>query len=191
MIRKVAEPRSLEQYQEYLRLLARLQLDSCLQGKLDPSDVVQETLLKAHRALDQFRGSNHAEMATWLRAILTNTLADWLRRFQTGARNVEQERSLHAALEESSSRLEAWLAAEQSSPDERAMRQEQLLRLAESLAQLPEDQRRAVELRHLKGCKVAEVADQMGRSKEAVAKLLMRGVARLRSLLDVSRKDKP
>jgi RNA polymerase sigma-70 factor (ECF subfamily) len=191
MIRKEVERRSLEQYREYLRLLARLQLDSCLQGKLDPSDVVQDTLLKAHQGLDQFRGVTDAEMAAWLRAILTNTLADWLRRFQTGARNVEQERSLHAALEESASRLEGWLAGEQSSPDEQAMRQEQLLRLAETLAQLPEDQRRAVELRHLKGCKVAEVADLMGRSREAVAKLLVRGVARLRSLLDDGRKDKP
>jgi len=189
MIRKEAERRSLEQYREYLWLLARLQMDSCLSGKLDPSDVVQDTLLKAHQGLDQFRGHTDTEMAAWLRAILTNTLADWLRRFQAGARNVEQERSLHAALEESASRLDAWLAAEQSSPDEQAIRQEQLLRLAETLAQLPEDQRRAVELRHLKGCKVGEVADQMGRSREAVAKLLVRGVARLRSLLDDGRKD--
>jgi RNA polymerase sigma-70 factor (ECF subfamily) len=184
MASQQAGRRPLEEYRDYLRLLARLQLDSCLQAKLDPSDVVQETLLKAHQALDQFRGGNDAEMAAWLRAILTNTLADCLRRYQTGARNVVQERSLHAALEESSSRLESWLAAEQSSPDQRAMRQEQLLRLAKALAELPKDQRRAVELRHLKGCKVAEVAREMERSKEAVAKLLVRGTARLRSLLD-------
>jgi RNA polymerase sigma-70 factor (ECF subfamily) len=64
------------------------------------------------------------------------------------------------------------------------MRQEELLGLAEALAQLPEDQRRAVELRHLGGCSVTEVAQQMERSKEAVAKLLLRGVARLRELLE-------
>jgi RNA polymerase sigma-70 factor, ECF subfamily len=184
MTRKRAERPPLEQYREYLHLLARLQLDVRLQGKLDPSDVVQETLLKAHQALDQFHGASDAEMAAWLRAILTNTLTDALRHFQAGARKVDQERSLHAALEESSSRLEAWLAAEHAAPDEQAIRQEQLLDLARALAQVPADQRRAVELRYLKGCTVTEVASQMDRTKEAVAKLLLRGLGRLRSLLD-------
>jgi RNA polymerase sigma-70 factor, ECF subfamily len=187
MTRKKAEHRPVGEYREYLHLLARLQLDVRFQGKLDPSDLVQETLLKAHQARDQFHGQSDAEMAAWLRAILTNTLSDALRRLQAGGRNVKHERSLQLALEASSSRLEAWLAAVQSSPDEQAVRQEQLLELAQGLAQLPEDQRRAVELRYLKGCSVSEVASQMDRSKEAVAKLLMRGLARLRGLLDAGK----
>ena len=79
--------------------------------------------------------------------------------------------------------LDGGLVAKQSSPSHEAARREQAVLLAEALAQLPEDQRLAVELRHLKGCKVAEVAQEMNRSKEAVAKLLLRGVARLRELL--------
>jgi RNA polymerase sigma-70 factor (ECF subfamily) len=178
---------NLERYREYLRMLARLQLDARLRGKLDPSDIVQETLLKAHQALDRFRWQSEAELAAWLRTILANTLADAVRKYQTGARDVGQERSLQAALEESSARVEAWLAAEGSSPEERAVRQEELLRLAEALGTLADDQRQAVELRHLAGCSVAEVAERMGRSKEAVAKLLLRGLARLRERLDESK----
>jgi RNA polymerase sigma-70 factor (ECF subfamily) len=179
----------LERYRDYLRLLARLQLDPRLRGKVDPSDIVQETLLKAHLALAQFRGQSDAEMAGWLRTILANVLTDALRRFQAEARDVAQERSLQQAVEESSSRIQAWLVAEQPSPEEQVIRQEQLLQLAEALAELPPDQQQAVELRHLKGLSVAEVARQMSRSKEAVAKLLLRGVARLRERLDNPKRE--
>jgi RNA polymerase sigma-70 factor (ECF subfamily) len=173
----------LERFRPYLRLLGRLHLDRRLQGKLDPSDVVQETLLKAHEKIEQFRGESDQELAGWLRQILANQLRMAARRFGAGTRDVGREQSLEGSLEESSVRLERWLADEQSSPSRMVERQERLLRLAEALGQLSEDQRTAVELHHLKGVPVAELARQMGRSGAAVTNLLYRGLKRLRALL--------
>ena len=181
---ETAAPRwSLERFRAYLRLLAGQQLDPRLRAKLDPSDIVQQTLLEAHKDLDQFRGTTEAEVAAWLRRILATTLADLIRRYSAEARDINLECSLETALENSSARLEQWLASESSAPGRHAETEEQLLRLADALDQLPEAQRTALDLKHLQGKSVEEIAGQMGRSGASVAGLLRRGLQRLRELL--------
>lgn len=174
---------ALERYREYLYLLARLQVGRRLQGKLDPSDLVQLTLLRAHQSLDQFAGSHECEFAAWLRKVFATTAADEVKRYTRGKRDVGLERSLLTSLDGTSTRLEAWLAADDSSPSQQAVRHEQLVLLSEALAAMPEDQRRAVELHHLGGYSVADVGTQLGRSKAAVAGLLRRGLQGLRHRL--------
>jgi RNA polymerase sigma-70 factor (ECF subfamily) len=173
----------LEQFREYLRLLARLQLGPRLRGKLDPSDVVQQTLLEAYAKRQQFRGDGEAAWLAWLRQALAHNLADALRAFGQAKRDVGLERSLEDAIHDSSSRVQAWLAAEQSSPSQRAERHEEAARLAEALAALPEDNREALVLHYFQGMPLAEVADELGRTTAAVAGLLKRGLKQLRSRL--------
>jgi RNA polymerase sigma-70 factor (ECF subfamily) len=174
----------LERFNDYLRLLARLQLDHRLQAKLDASDIVQQTLLQAHENRRQFRGQTDAEMAGWLRTILANTLAAAARRFGAEARDLGRERSLEDSLAQSSARLEGWLAAKQSSPSQRVQRIEELVRLANAMTRLPADQREVIEQHHLKGRPIAEVAKTMERTKPAVMGLLFRGQKKLRALLE-------
>ena len=175
--------RLLEPFRPYLRLLARLHLAPQLRGKLDPSDVVQQTLLQAYQALDQFRGHSEAERAAWLRQILARNLAQAVRYFGRARRDLAREQPLQAALDASSAQLEAWLAADQSSPSQRADQAEQAQRLAEALEQLPETQREALVLQHWQGLSLAEIGARLGRSPEAVAGLIKRGLKKLRHLL--------
>jgi len=173
---------ALETYREYLRLLARMQLDPRLRSRLDPSDVVQQTLLKAHQKTAEFRGTSEPELMGWLRSILANTMADALRKLLRQKGDVQY--SLEIALQQSSSRLEAWVNNGDPTPGQQLLREEQLLRLAEALSQLPDDQRVALELRHLQGYSLPDITEIMGRSKAAVAGLLRRGLKRLRELLE-------
>jgi len=106
-----------------------------------------------------------------------------VRDFGRDKRDVAREHSLEAVLDASSARLEAWLAVEQSSPSQQAQRNEQAVRLAEALDRLPEAQREAVVLHYFHGCLVADIGRQLGRSAEAVAGLLHRGLKSLREHL--------
>jgi RNA polymerase sigma-70 factor (ECF subfamily) len=172
----------LERFRSYLHLLARIQLDE-QSPRVDASDLVQQTLLEGCQHLERFHGQTDAERAAWLRRILAHNLADALRALHRDKRDVDRERSLEAVLEQSSRQLADWIAADQSSPSEQAMRHEEAVRLADALSQLPQAQREALVLQHWHGLTLAQIGERLHRTPVAVAGLLKRGLQRLRELL--------
>jgi RNA polymerase sigma-70 factor (ECF subfamily) len=175
-----------EGFRSYLTLLARAGLGKYLQAKIDPSDVVQQTLLEAVQAAAQARALSAAGRAAWLRQILTRNLASVARDFSRDKRAVGREQSLEQFLEQSASNLGAWLAGGGTSPSHHVQNEENAIRVAQSLERLPDKQREAVVLRHFENRSLAEIGAALGCSTTAVAGLIYRGLKSLRQDLGVS-----
>jgi RNA polymerase sigma-70 factor (ECF subfamily) len=181
----VALGRLLEMYRNYLALLARLQIGRRLRGKVDPEDLVQETFLKAHRDFPLFHGASEAQLAAWLRQILSTSLARSVRRYLgTQRRDVRLERELAAELEQSSQALERGLEAAGASPSQLVSDREQAVRLADALERLPDDYREVLLLRHFEGLSFPDVANRMNRTVAGVKNVWARALARLRPLME-------
>lgn len=158
-------------FRPLLLLAARRRIRHGLRGKVDPSDMVQRTLLEAHEKRYRFRGSCDGELMAWLQLTLGHRIIDEIRKLRGGNHDADIEVVLWTQI------------GITHSPSRDLRRQEEALRLAAALERLPDDQRTAVELRHLDGHSLAEAAALMDRSAPAFAGLLHRGMARLRELL--------
>jgi len=174
----------LSQYRNYARLLARTLIGTTLRLRLDPSDLVQETFLEAHRDFPRFDGSTERELLAWLRRILARNLADQARRQKAGLRDIRRQVSLEAMLDRSSARMQQALVAVVSSPSAAAAQREQAVLLADALAGLPPDYREVIILRNLERLRFEEVAARMGRSPGAVRMLWTRALERLSRALE-------
>jgi RNA polymerase sigma-70 factor, ECF subfamily len=175
-------------YSNYLKVLVAAQLDSRLRTRVSPSDIVQEAFFEAHRDFPQFRGQSSAEFVAWLRRIVVNNILRAVEQHVlTEKRDVRREISLaqvERRLEESTVRLETLLAAEVESPSSGALRREREIQLANALAELPDDYRNIIMLRHIQGLTFEEAAVRMERSSGAVRMLWLRALKRLRELLE-------
>ena len=170
----------LEKHREYLAFLARLQLDQKLQAKVDLSGIIQQTLFEAHQAFPESRFDDSSACLAWLRKIMANNLADEIRRATNGKRDANRELSL-AGIEQSSVHLQTWLAGDLPSPSQPLCRQELEAQISEALSQLLPSEREAIILRVWENKKSSEIAEQMGRTRVAVAGLLKRGFRKLRA----------
>ena len=174
----------LETYRNYLRLLARMEIGRRLQGKVDASDLVQETFLEAHRNFHRFQGTDEPQFACWLRQILVAKVANLVRHyFGTQGRDARLEEELAADVKNSSRIMGHELAASITSPSQQAVRREQSVLLADALDALPADYREAIILRQLEGLTFPEVARRMERTQDSVEKLWLRALARLRQAM--------
>jgi RNA polymerase sigma-70 factor (ECF subfamily) len=168
-------------YREYLVILARSQVPVDLRGRIDPSDLVQETLCDALRDLPRRPEGDRTpgEMVGWLRSVLKFNLIDRLRRLRLERRLV----SLDGLLDQTSDGMSGFLRASQPAPEARAVCEEDALTLAAMLAQLSPPQAEAIVLKHCQGMPVAEISRHMNRTPDAVGGLLRHGMRRLRELM--------
>lgn len=172
----------LNRYRPYLRLLAQRGLGTDVQSRVDPSDVVQRVFLDAHRDWAAFRGQAEPELVAWLRRILENNVSETVgEHVRAQKRSTRKEKSL---TESGDRALASNLAADQSSPSQRAMRSEAAVFLAQAVETLPEDQREAIRLRYMEGWTLTQIAEHFDRSQVAVAGLLKRGLRGLRNYFD-------
>lgn len=175
---------SLDGFRSYLRLLANMQMDKRLRSKIDASDIVQQTMLQAHLARDQFRGENDRQRAAWLRQILARNLHHATRDHTRDKRDIRREKTMQAAVDQSSMRLERLLSDGESTPSVKVQRGEQLLAMAEAIEALPEAQREALLLHYLEQKSMTEIAEQTGKTRGAAAGLVRRALAALRERFD-------
>jgi RNA polymerase sigma-70 factor (ECF subfamily) len=176
----------LELYRNYLRLMARSLIGSALRVRLDPSDLIQETYLKAHREFGQFLGDSEPELVGWLRTILVRTLANQAKRHQAQGRDHRRQESLEALLDRSSQAVQRALMASAPSPSAGASQRERAILLADALAALPPDYREVIVLRNLEHVPIDEIAERLGRTPNAVRMLWTRAVLSLNRRLEGS-----
>jgi RNA polymerase sigma-70 factor (ECF subfamily) len=172
-----------EKCRAYVGVVARSQVESWLRTKVDASDLVQQTLLDAHRALHEFQGTTEAEWCAWLKRILAHNAADFVRHYRgTAKRQARREVPLHAPHGDQSSYTRD-VAAGGDSPSQMAMRNEEELVVAAALSRLTDDHREVIILRNLQRLPFDEVARRMGRTRPACQMLWMRAIKSLQEIL--------
>jgi RNA polymerase sigma-70 factor (ECF subfamily) len=176
--------RLLAVYRNYLKVLAQIWLTPQFPARLDASDLVQETLLKAHQRFDQFHGESEGELTAWLRKILARHVVDVVRRSRAAAREPKREKSLENLIDDSAAALENLIGHSGSSPSEQAQRREHGVILADALSALSDLHREAIVLRSLKELPWNEVAAQMNRTISTVRMFWVRGLSELRTKLE-------
>ncbi|MGB1925491.1 MAG: sigma-70 family RNA polymerase sigma factor [Rubripirellula sp.] len=177
------DPDIVAKYEPYLRMLSRTKMRRAYQAKLGASDLVQQAMMQAIQAFDQFRGETEEELLAWLRQILVRHLCHVDRDLHRGKRDIRREQSMEQQLAASSMRIRNLLAGDGPTPSQNMMLGEHILQLSQAIDRLPESQGEAIRLHYIEGLKLSEVAEIIGKTSGSVAGLMHRGMKTLRSQL--------
>ena len=173
-----------ERCRNYVSLLARVHIESWLQAKVDPSDLVQQTLLEAYRGLDGFQGQTQGEWLAWLKQILKHNATDYIRRYKgTAKRRIQREVPMEVP-RHGSSLFRIDPSDPGDTPSQLVMQHENEIQLAEAVSRLAEDHQQVILLRNVQRMSFNEVAERMERSRPAVQMLWLRALKNLKDLLE-------
>lgn len=168
----------------YVDLIARAQVESWMRTKVDASDLVQQTLLEAHRGFDDFRGQTEAEWLAWLRQILNHNTHDFIRRYKkTDKRKIQKEVNLRAVGSDGESFFFE-PAGSDPTPSQILSEREREIELADAIAELSDDHQEVILLRNLQRLPFDEIALRMNRSRPAVQMLWTRAIRSLQQVLE-------
>ncbi|MEM6981036.1 MAG: sigma-70 family RNA polymerase sigma factor [Planctomycetota bacterium] len=179
----------LELYRNYLTILAASQLDQRLRRRLNPSDVVQDTMLAAQRGFGEFRGNSEGEMLAWLRQILIRSLHQALDfHLLAKRRDLRREISIEdvgVALNNSAIGRHDVLTDIGPTPSTVAQRREHAVLLADQLATLKTEYRDVIVYRNFQGMSFDAIASAMGKSSGAVRMIWLRAIEKLRAQFEL------
>ncbi len=171
----------LESCRAHLLVVAECELGSTLRPKAGASDLVQQSLLEAHRGFEEFRGSTAEEFLAWTSTILRRNLMDLGRRYRASeSRSVAREVVPHS--------FDSYPSAI-ADPQAEASMGEELLRLSLAISQLPQETQSVIRLRHEEYLGWDEIGQRLNKSGEAVRKIWFRAVESLRSEMNKSDND--
>ncbi len=172
----------LEIYRKYLWTIAKSGIDHQLAAKVSPLDVVQDTLVKAHKEFASFKSTTVEELTAWLRKILLNRLSDLRSRFlDTQRRQVSREISIQDL--DSRSFMDQLATNDQHEARELVAQWDEKQRIQSMIPRLPPHYRQVIVWRSLEGLPFAEVANRLGMEEKRTRALWLRAVSKLREIL--------
>ncbi|MFO0911046.1 MAG: sigma-70 family RNA polymerase sigma factor [Isosphaeraceae bacterium] len=180
-----ARQQLMELYRSHLKRMVAVRLDRRTAARIDPSDVVQETLLEASKRLDGYLGNTPLPFLAWLRQIAAERVIDAHRRHVgSKRRSVTRERGEVELPDASGLALARHLVESQTSPSGHLMRKERLDRVRHALDTLSERDREVLVMRHLEHLGIEEIAGVLGLTAGAVKARILRALLRLKSVLE-------